>query len=66
MGKNIAGISNNLGKSSSNLLNDDKINKINMANNDKQKFVTHENSKNLPRNNLGIHRITSQQDHKAH
>jgi hypothetical protein len=36
VGKNIAGISSNIGKSSSNLLNDEKINlnKINMVNNE--------------------------------
>jgi hypothetical protein len=65
VGKNIAGI-NSIGKSSSNILNDDKINlnKINMLTSEqKQKqFVTHDNNNitsSVVRNNLGIHRITS-------
>ena len=93
VGKNIAGINGMnsiIGKSSSNILKDDKINlaKINMMNNDpKKKFGTHhhvgESTSNPPhgksgsnyalstdaggggppphnRNNLHIHRITSQ------
>jgi hypothetical protein len=94
VGKNIAGLGGIIGKSQTNILNDDNLNLasgVNKLSNDPTKrFATHNHIQNDPgynnqiqssggiqkhqpqsgfsnaaRNNLQIHRITSQQDHKA-
>jgi hypothetical protein len=70
VGKNIAGINSNMQKSTSNILSEDKHALKTKSSDTKQKYVTHESSNSMsksqiPRNNLAIHRITSQQDNKA-
>lgn len=72
VGKNIAGVGQ-IGKSSSNLLKEDRLAKANILNNENKKFITHayddKNKRNeansdnsQPIRNLQIQRITSQQD----